>query len=169
MKRWLIISILAVISWSAYSDCLKDSIITPTPFMGNSDEIFKLLSGSVWQVKYEYEYLYAYYPNVVICPSENKLIIHGMVLNVVSVSSNVRSSESAVSGSIIESRIDGDFNGWGGETIYKLQNGQVWQQSSYYYYYHYSYSPKAIIYKSNGQYFMQVEGVDKDVQVTRVN
>lgn len=28
---------------------------------------------------------------------------------------------------IIETFIDGDFNGWEGNTIVKLQNGQIWQ------------------------------------------
>src|SRR3989344_2622108 len=49
----------------------------------------------------------------------------------------------------IESSIDGEFNGWEGETIYKLINGQYWQQSAYHYHYHYAYSPKVLIYGSN--------------------
>lgn len=28
----------------------------------------------------------------------------------------------------IKSRITGDFNGWDGDTIFRLQNGQIWQQ-----------------------------------------
>jgi len=28
----------------------------------------------------------------------------------------------------IRSRIKGDFNGWSGETIFRLENGQVWRQ-----------------------------------------
>jgi hypothetical protein len=44
--------------------------------------------------------------------------------------------------SVIESRIDGEFEGWEGDTIFKLENGQIWQQSSYAYTYHYSYRPK---------------------------
>ena len=31
---------------------------------------------------------------------------------------------------VIESKINGDFKGWEGETTYELINGQVWQQSS---------------------------------------
>ncbi|MDR0881742.1 MAG: hypothetical protein LBP55_04270, partial [Candidatus Adiutrix sp.] len=33
----------------------------------------------------------------------------------------------------IESQIDGTFEGWSGETVFKLTNGQIWQQSSYAY------------------------------------
>ena len=47
---------------------------------------------------------------------------------------------------VIETRIDGEFKGWEGETVYKMQNGQIWQQASYHYHYHYAYSPEVIIY-----------------------
>ena len=70
------------------------------------------------------------------------------------------------SGGIIESQIDGDFNGWEGETIYKLMNGQVWQQVSGYSY-SYSFMPKVLIYQEGGRYFMQV-GDKKAVQVRRL-
>ena len=53
--------------------------------MGNNDEIFVLSDGSIWQVKYEYEYLYEYYPDVVICPNRGKLVVDGKSLNVVPV------------------------------------------------------------------------------------
>jgi hypothetical protein len=32
---------------------------------------------------------------------------------------------------VVESQIDGDFNGWEGETVVKLVNGQIWQQTEY--------------------------------------
>jgi len=50
--------------------------------MGNNGEIFKLADGSLWEVKYEYEYLYEYYPSVVICPSRGRLIVGEKSLNV---------------------------------------------------------------------------------------
>ena len=40
-------------------------------------------------------------------------------------------------GDVIESQIEGTFNGWTGETVFKLTNGQIWQQASYAYTYHY--------------------------------
>lgn len=58
-------------------ECYQSSILSPSPFMGNNGEIFKLADGSLWEVKYEYEYLYEYYPDVIICPSQDKLIING--------------------------------------------------------------------------------------------
>lgn len=63
---------------------------------------------------------------------------------------------------VIESQIDGEFKGWEGETIYKLMNGQIWQQASYHYHYHYAYSPKVLIYPSGGGHKMKVDGDDDE-------
>jgi hypothetical protein len=70
--------------------------------------------------------------------------------------------------SIIESQVNGDFEGWDGETILKLANGQIWQQSEYYYHYHYAFMPKVLIFKSDGGFKMKVEGVEKAVGVKRL-
>lgn len=69
---------------------------------------------------------------------------------------------------VIESQIDGEFEGWTGETIFSLTNGQVWQQSSYAYTYHYAYRPKVLIFKSGSQYKMRVEGVDSEITVIQL-
>jgi hypothetical protein len=68
----------------------------------------------------------------------------------------------------IETQIDGDFEGWEGETIVKLTNGQIWQQSSYYYEYYYAYRPEVLIYRSGSVYKMKVEGTDEAVEVKRL-
>jgi hypothetical protein len=47
-------------------------------------------------------------------------------------------------------QIDGEFKGREGETIYKLMDGHIIQQSEYHYHYHYAYAPEVIIYKSSG-------------------
>jgi hypothetical protein len=65
----------------------------------------------------------------------------------------------------IESAIDGEFEGWNGESIYKLQNGQIWQQSDYSYTYSYAYSPKVLIFKDSGRWKIKVDGVEKIVSV----
>ena len=247
-------------------DCYSSSIVSPSPFMGNNDEIFKLSDGSVWQVKYEYEYMYEYSPSVVVCPTRNKLIIGSTTLNVQRISGpvarqqpaprpvpgtgkwelfeedNLQGSisgtvqqgriftttsgniyevtgvtlqlvlelqpavlvlrkgdtyklvvdgfdeplfckrlnpESAIGGTIssvspsevavIESSIDGEFEGWDGETIFKLSNGQIWQQSSYAYTYAYAYRPNVLIYRSGSVFKMRVDGVDGEIEVSRLN
>lgn len=80
MWKYLTFTFLFLSSLS-YS-CYEATIQKPTPFMGNNGEIFVLSNGSIWEVKYEYEYLYEYSPNVVICPDKNILIINGKKLNV---------------------------------------------------------------------------------------
>jgi hypothetical protein len=67
--------------------CYSTAILAPSPFMGNNDEVFKTSDGRLWQVKYEYQYLYEYYPNVDIC-NDSKLIIKGKVLNIIPIGSS---------------------------------------------------------------------------------
>jgi hypothetical protein len=69
---------------------------------------------------------------------------------------------------VIETQTDGEFNGWDGETIFKLANGQIWQQDSYAYTYHYAYRPKVLIYKSGATYRMKVDGVTDTISVKRI-
>jgi len=69
---------------------------------------------------------------------------------------------------VIESRINGQFVGWNGDSIYKLMNGQIWQQAEYKYLYHYSYNPQIMIYQTPRGYEMKVEGVDETVLVKRL-
>ena len=62
--------------------------------------------------------------------------------------------------------IDGEYEGWDGDTIYKLQDGHIIQQSSYHYRYHYAYSPKVIIYRDGSRYKIHVEGDNgEDIEV----
>lgn len=74
----------------------------------------------------------------------------------------------AQAASVIETKIDGDFEGWEGETVVKLMNGQVWIQTEYYYEYHYAYMPDVLIYQSGGGWKMKVEGVGKAVGVEQL-
>lgn len=70
--------------------------------------------------------------------------------------------------SAIESRVSGEFEGWEGETIVKLTNGQIWQQSNHHYEYRYAYMPEVIIYRTGDVYKMKVEGTREAVQVVRL-
>jgi len=78
------------------------------------------------------------------------------------------SSAATSHSSVIESKIDGKFEGWEGETIVKLMNGQIWQQTEYYYHYHYAFMPEVLIYKSGGGWKMKVEGIDRAVGVQQI-
>lgn len=76
---------------------------------------------------------------------------------------------SAYSGTrAMETQIDGEFSGWEGETVVKLLNGQIWQQSEYHYEYLYAYMPKVLVYVAGGGYKMKVDGVSKAIGVQRL-
>lgn len=79
------------------------------------------------------------------------------------------SSGDSGTGETIESRIDGDFEGWDGESIYKLTNGQIWQQDEYKYKYTYKYSPRVTIYRKSGSWVMLVDGMSDAIRVKRLN
>jgi len=68
----------------------------------------------------------------------------------------------------IVSHIDGTFEGWTGETIFNLENGQIWQQARYSYRYHYAYRPEVTIFSTSGGYKMIVAGVNEAIYVTRL-
>lgn len=69
---------------------------------------------------------------------------------------------------VIESKVEGQFEGFDGDTIIKLENGQVWQQVDYQYAYSYKYRPEVFIWSQGGRWKMRVEDVDKTVSVTRL-
>lgn len=69
---------------------------------------------------------------------------------------------------VVETQVDGEFNGWEGETVVKLMNGQIWQQTEYHYEYHYAYMPKVLVYPSGGGYKMKVDGTSQAIGVQRL-
>lgn len=165
MLLWLLLAmILCVPSSVLPQECFESMIIKPTPFMGQDDEIFQLSDGSLWQVKYEYEYLYSYYPTVIICGTRGKLIIDEKTLNILPLTSG----DEGTTAEVVESHIEGEFDGWEGDTIVALINGQIWEQVDSYYHYHYEYMPTVFIYNSESGYKMRVEGIDRSVLVRRL-
>ena len=67
---------------------------------------------------------------------------------------------------VIETRIDGDFDGWEGQTGFTLQNGQVWQQAGPGAKYYFANAPRVVI--SRASYKMKVEGMTGEIAVRRV-
>ena len=65
----------------------------------------------------------------------------------------------------MRSRIDGEWNGWDGDTVVTLVNGSVWRQDEYYYRYQYKYRPEVIVEGSR----MQVDGMPKAIRVRRLS
>ena len=81
---------------------------------------------------------------------------------------STKSTTTDATSTAIESQIDGDFEGWEGETIVKLMNGQIWKQMEYYYHYHYAFMPKVLVYNAGEGYKMKVDGIDKEVGVVQL-
>jgi hypothetical protein len=84
------------------------------------------------------------------------------------VAGTVADKQSAKTPDVIESTIDGEFHGWDGETIFKLTNGQIWQQAEYDYMYEYAYRPDVTIIKTSGGYKMKVEDLEDTIYVKRI-
>lgn len=127
-------------------------------FEGFDDEVlFRLMDGTCWvQDEYKYWYHYAYCPEALILQKDGRLFIQ------VDRQSEIVPVREI--GGVIESKINGEFKGWAGDTVYELLNGQVWQQSHYKYEYRYSYMPEALIYNPGGSYVMQVAGTSAKVR-----
>ncbi len=68
----------------------------------------------------------------------------------------------------IESTISGDIEGWDGDTIFKLDNGQIWQQAEYEYTYFYAYRPDVTIYQTSAGCRMKVEDETDTILVKRI-
>lgn len=127
----------------------------------SGDTVFELCNGQVWiQASYAYLYHYAYRPAVTIVSTDQ-----GYRLFVEGVSDSILVARVT---DFIRTCIDGDFEGWEGETIFVLCNGQVWQQSSYDYTYHYAYRPDVLIYRTGSRYRMKVERVRETIEVIRL-
>ena len=70
---------------------------------------------------------------------------------------------------VSESQISGDFEGWSGETVFELTNGQKWQQTRYAYRYAYKFMPRVQILSDGSRYFLSVNGMNETIEVRRVD
>lgn len=166
-----LIRLIAVITLGLHSPafaqpCYEAIVISPSPFMGNNGEIIKLDDGSLWEIKNAYEYLYEYSPSVIICPTKGKLLIKDKSIDVQAVSS--RSSTRNGGQDIIESIIVSKFAGLNAGNIYKLANGQIWEQVEPWVWVWVWVNPTAIIYLESGGYKMKVENIEHPVFVRRI-
>lgn len=66
------------------------------------------------------------------------------------------------------SRIDGEFRGWDGDTLFRLENGQVWEQIGSERVFFRAYRPEVTITREMFGYRMSVEGINARVQVKRI-
>ena len=71
-------------------------------------------------------------------------------------------------GSVIESRVAEEFNGFDGETVVILENGQIWKQTDITFAFHFAYRPKALLYNSSSGWKILVDGIKRAVAVERL-
>jgi len=64
--------------------------------------------------------------------------------------------------------VEGNFEGWRGDTIFTLCNGQIWQQALWACHWHWAYRPEVAIVQTSGGYKMVVEGVEGSIYVKRL-
>jgi len=65
----------------------------------------------------------------------------------------------------LQTQIDGDFEGWDGDTVFVLSNGNILKQASYAYTYHYAYRPRVLVYLRGTYYYLLVDGVEESIMV----
>ena len=147
------------------STCFESSISAPAPFLGNNNELFRLSNGVTGQIKFEYNYFYDYYPTVIICPDSLVMYHKGKKLSVSNLSNTGGITKNV---SVIESRINGTFDGFEFGKLFKLMNGQIFEQTSSRYSYSYRFNPVVFIVRQGSQYSMQVDGASDSVNVKLV-
>lgn len=180
--RWLLLIAAALVapSFAIAQNCYESSIVTPTPFMGNNDEIFKLADGSVWQVKYEYEYMYEYNPSVTVCPSRGKLIIGKKSLNIQKMSSGRKispmqdkPSARGQSGSweiFEETSLQGSISGMVQRgSIFKTISGNVYEVVGLTLQLVLELQPDVMVLRSGDVYKLVVKGFDEPLICQKLN
>lgn len=69
----------------------------------------------------------------------------------------------------IETRYDGNFTGWSGKTLFRLENGQVWKQTQSGRVSYRAERPAITIKRAAfGSFRLHVEGLNRSIRVTRV-
>lgn len=145
--------------------CYSSSVLSPAPFLGNHGEIVKLADGSLWEIQHSYEYLYDYYPSIVICPRSGKLLVKNKTFNVLSVGNTSRQKSGAT---VVESTIASKFDGLNRGNIYILANGQIWEQIEAWSWVWIWSNPSVIIYSGPSGWQMKVENIDHTVLVQKI-
>jgi hypothetical protein len=145
-------------------ECFESLIVSPTPFMGNNEEIFKLSDGSVWEVKYEYEYLYEYYPSVIVCPGRGKLIINEKSLDV-ELLSRPRNTKSKSEGGwevYEETNLVGSISGTIQQGhIFKTTSGSIYEVTGLTLQLVLELQPEVMVLRNGNTYKLVVKGFDE--------
>jgi hypothetical protein len=138
--------------------------VTPSPFMGNNDEIFKLADGTLWEVKYEYRYLYAYFPEVTICTDRGKLFIEDEdePLSIAKVGGSPGSRGTPKWELYEETQLNGSISGTIEQGhIFKTASGHVYEVTGLTLQLVLELSPDVTVFRNGNTYKLIVEGFDE--------
>jgi hypothetical protein len=178
---WLAMLLIALVAVerAGAQDCYQSSILSPAPFMGNNNEIFKLADGSLWEVKYEYEYLYEYYPSVIICPSRGKVMVGKKALNVQLVSGAQKGEAGASKGKSAraerwelfeETHLQGSISGTVQKgRIFKTTSGNIYEVTGLTLQLVLELQPAVMVLRSGITYKLVVKGFDEPLICRRLN
>jgi hypothetical protein len=170
--------VLVVTGLASSQDCYQSSILSPSPFMGNNNEIFRLADRSLWEVKYEYEYLYEYYPSVIICPSRGKLIVGRKSLNVQLVSGPQKGASSPKGKStqvgkwevFEETNLQGSISGTVQQgRIFKTTSGNVYEVTGLTLQLVLKLQPEVMVLRNGDTYKLIVEGFNEPLICRKLN
>lgn len=82
----------------------------------------------------------------------------------------VREEIKRVDAAVLKTRIVGEFRGWYGDTVFRLENGQTWRQRLPGKWFHKADSPEVELQKNvMGYWVLRVVGEDRSVGVVRVD
>ena len=165
IKKLLRLIILLVLSNGAIAaGCYESYIQSPTPFMGNDGEVVKLSDGSVWEVKYEYEYMYEYYPSVIVCPDQGKLVIGDKKLNIQALAKGKNSGASSDNSWEIfeETNLLGSISGMIQQgSIFRTTSGSIYEVTGLTLQLVLELQPSVMVLHNGSVYKLVVEGFDE--------
>ena len=135
----------------------------------DSDAIFIMSNGTAWkQYNYLYKYSYKYNPQATIIrqgPSKFFLLVDGIDEYV----------EVEYIGEAYKESIVGEFDGWNGDTIFKLSDGSIWEQADSTHEHNHQNSPDIYLIKyaflreqNLFLYYALVEDSDELIRVRRI-
>lgn len=67
---------------------------------------------------------------------------------------------------VYKGKIDGEFEGFNDQVLFKMKNGTYWIQAQYRYWYHYAYNPDATLTRDGGKFVLTVS--NKSIPVRKV-
>lgn len=81
-RNWLLTILMAVGATAQAQGCFTTMVLAPSPLMGNHGEIFRTSNGGIYEVVGSFEYLYAYFPQVTICPGVGRMVVNGKAVGI---------------------------------------------------------------------------------------